>query len=995
MRRMTRGCVGSCVLALLPWAVACGSSGGTTGDAGTDGQEEHDAHAKTPDAHEVRDAKTHDAHDAGPNCPVPDGALPPSTDPTTFAAAPKSCGYTCPADPTCPELVKSYQCPSQRAWDCIPHAATCGNWDGTYPKVTQGKCTAAAGTGDALKYAGIDPDDATLRILPDGRRMKAAGSAWIFNEPDLPGELTTGIITIPGTTYVVTVDDGTDAHSVRLIDTSLIAGGTNPVLSYIVYPDPSTLNQGLAYIAPNLILVTTDNGNLQAITYDATAKTIVNDDALSITLPAPIDGTSQYYAQGITVTPDGTKAIVTGVTDPRLLIFDVGAASATYGSLLGQVNLGNATTFTVALDPNDATASTAYVSMWANSEVLAVDISNPAMPVVASTYPTGKDPEGMAFLDARWMVVADDLGDDLSVIDRTMSTVSKVPTLQSDGLPGVEPIGIAYDPVAGRIYVPYAAANAVGAFSVDLTQTPPAIAPAGRLPTSWWPSGVVLEADGSVVVASMQGNGGGPDDMQFDIGSGDIGDLMRSGIQIVPTPSASDLTTGDATVTTYNDVNALTGAPTVTCPSGASDFPFPATNTEGASAQIKHVFLFIRENKSFDGLFGDFPDVNGDPSYTLKTLPGEMDVIWANLRGLARAFAISDNFYSDAIYSTQGHMWDTYGRTDDFDERTWVLSGDGRSALPIPGAGVAIVGKPVEGSMFDWLGANNVDYNILGEIVGSPSSPTPTTIDGQYPGGPFQDIFYNDDEKACHIAGRARVECNFGSFVYATLPNDHTQGVATSHPAPETYCAVNDDATGMAIDAITHSPIWESSLIMITEDDPSQGGEHVDAHRSPLVIISPWVKRGYVSKTHIDVPSLHKVVANILGKPYPNTMVAHSALPLDLFTSTPDYTPYTYVPRTYPLYCGAAKTQITKAEERLTSSWDFDEADEQPGLDRQVMRYMRGKPLETLTPEMERGVERRLAEKQRMHAKAAEAPRLGNGVGEAVEKRVGCRGDDD
>jgi glyoxylase-like metal-dependent hydrolase (beta-lactamase superfamily II) len=128
-------------------------------------------------------------------------------------------------------------------------------------------------------------------------------------------------------------------------------------------------------------------------------------------------------------------------------------------------------------------------------------------------------------------------------------------------------------------------------------------------------------------------------------------------------------------------------------------------------------------------------------------------------------------------------------------------------------------------------------------------------------------------------------------------------------------------------------------VVFITEDDPSQGGEHVDSHRAPLIVLSPWAKHAYVSHTHIDVASLHRLFAHIFGKPYANALVAHAALPLDLFTSTPDFTPYTYAPRTWPLACGnGASTR----ELHLTESWDFDEPDEQPGLDSQVTRWMRG-----------------------------------------------------
>jgi len=131
----------------------------------------------------------------------------------------------------------------------------------------------------------------------------------------------------------------------------------------------------------------------------------------------------------------------------------------------------------------------------------------------------------------------------------------------------------------------------------------------------------------------------------------------------------------------------------------------------------------------------------------------------------------------------------------------------------------------------------------------------------------------------------------------------------------------------------------------------------VDLHRAPLVVISPWVKRGSVSTTHTDVAAVHKLFAHIFGKPYPNVEVANASLPLELFTSTPDYTPYTYAPRTFPLVCGDAST---KAEGELTASWDLDEPDEQPGLDAQVTRWMRGEQLEELPPRLRRQVEARI-----------------------------------
>jgi hypothetical protein len=955
MRFSSNRCVRSSSGARLAWLPAlllgmgCGSSAGTN-------QGGH------PDA-------SADASDAS-TCPADAGDA--STIPAEFIYVPKSCAYTCPIT-DCAETKTPYACASLGDWSCIPHADTCGAFSGSYPAVVRGKCTASLPTGKAAQYAGADPDHAGGRILPDGRRTAPAGAEWIFSEPDLTGGLTTSIAAVAGTSFVLMVDTGPGDHAVRLVDTTKIGAGS-PVASYVKFAPPSTLNSGITFVAPDLVLVTTDNGNIQALTMDTTAGTLTLDDARSFNLPPEDDGSgtpTPWYASGISSSPDGTKVVVTGVTDDNLLVYDVGAGSPTYGTLLGQVSLGASQTFAATFDPFDPTGSTVYVTLWAGNAVVEVDVSTPSAPKVTRTFATQKDTEGLVFLDARWMVAANDLGETLSFIDRTAAgTVTNVIVSTPHPLNGLEPSTVAFDSSSNRLYATLAGYNAVAAYDVDLTKTPPAVTPVGRLGTSWWPAGVVTMPDGSLVVASMQGHGSGPIDMQFGIGNSDISDLMRGGVQFVPTPTTADLTQGDSAVLANDDVAGLAGYPKVSCPAGANDFPVPSTNTDGASKEIEHVFLIVRENKDFDGLFGDFPSVEGDPSYILKTKPGDMDRIWTNLRTLARTFTLSDNYYTDAVYSTQGHVWATYGRTNDFNERTWAISGAGRDALEIPGGGILSVGQPSEGSLFDWLGDNRVPYDILGEIDGSPKM-LPTDhppIDYHYPGGPVQDIGYNDDEKACHIAGRARVTCDFGSFVYATLPNDHTFGVSPTNPAPETFCAVNDDATGLTIDAISHSPLWASSVIFITEDDPSQGGEHIDSHRTPLVVISPWVKRGYVSKTHIDMASLHKLFAHVFGKPYPNAIVANAGLPLDMFTSTPDYTPYTYTKRTFPLGCG---DQSTLAERRLTASWDFDEPDEQPGLDAQVTRWMRGQQLESLPPRLEQAIESRWKRRER----ARPAPR--------------------
>ncbi len=878
-------------------------------------------------------------------------------DPAQFVFPPTACAYNCPgAAETCDEATHPYQCPSLAKWKSIPHAAACASWNGKYPDPVQGQCTATAPSGEALKYTGPDPDVQGGRVMPDGRLMHPVGKLSIFQEADLDSGLTTGLIDVPGTNYVLTVDSGNGPHAVRVVDTTLIGQG-NPVTSYVRIDRPELLNASIAFVPPDLVLVSTANSKVQAMKLDTTTGQLTLDDSRSIALPDAANG-DPYFVAGLGVSPDGTRLVVSGVNDKRAVVADI-TPGASYGTVLGTVGIGAQDTFGVYFDPNDPTGRYAYVSLWASSKVAEIDLGASAGPTLARTFATEKDPEQIAFLDARWMVVANDLGETLSLVDRVSATVTPVPVDFQQGLHGLDLSGAAYDAARQRLYVTLSGINMVGAYDVDTSGATPKLTPAGRLPTGWWPSGLVVHPDGSLTVTTMRGYGAGPVPTPVPIANSTQQAGQRGGVQEIPAPGAADLTSGEQQALHDVQIEKLPGYPHVKCPPGVKDFPVPATNTGGPSKQIKHIFYVIRENKTFDGLLGDLPGVNGDAAATMKKSPADMEKIWGNLRELARTFAHSDNSYTEADASIEGHAWTTYARITDYCERNWSTH-----ARSIPGCGGSVPSKPMEGSLFDWLGNNNVRYDQLGEIMGMPDKKPAgyDPVDINYPGGAFQSIPHDDDEKACYVAGRGRVLCNLGSFVYMTLPNDHTQGADPNFPTPEVMCAVNDEATGMLVDAVSHSPLWQSSLIIITEDDPQQGADHVDYHRVPLVVISPWVKRGYVSKTHLSVSGVHKIFAHVFGIPYPNVEVANAALPFDLFTSTPDYTPYTYKPRGWPLECGG---KSTRAERQLTSSWSFDQVDNQPGLDAQVMRWMRGKQLTRLSPEQKLDIELRRARAER------------------------------
>ena len=834
----------------------------------------------------------------------------------------ESCVLAC--DPTCMEANHPWTCPALAAWSTFPHdPAACDAFDGGYPAVVQGKCSATAPSGQAVEKTSAM---GTPPVLPDGRRVEPAGNEWVFT--DFQGGFPDGLVLAAPWLFVV--DTGYATHSVRIVDTRVLlaSSGTSPVTSSIAYAPPAALNWGMAYVASAKLLYvasgydSTTDPSPQVFAYDVdtTAGKLTADMAKSIPLP------SGTFPQGIAVSPDGSTLLVGQVTDRHVLV--VSPAAATYGKVTGQVDVGQADVFAIRFDPNDPAGKTAYATVWitpvnpsdATKMPLAqIDLSS----MKSTTIPVGKEPEDMAFLDARYMVVANGFSDSLSIIDRPASRVVGTVAL---GTTGLEPTSLAYDAARSRLYATLASQNAVEVFDVDDTKQPPVVTPAGRIPTSWWPTAVAVDpANGTIYVAN--GRSHGTPGLNTD---GDNGTYLRGSVQSVPYMDATALAAATATAEGDDDVQGYSGQPTVQCNGAPYDFPIPQKTTDGASPVIKHVVFIERENKTFDCLFGDLPGVDGDKSLLLS--PQYQNSIWANARKWATQFAHMDNYYSDAEQSIQGHYWDVFGRSSDADERRWVVTWGRGEFGQVQAPGVTDDSAPLEGSIFSTLQAQGVSLDNDGELVGGLAF-----RNTRWPGG-TSSTMVPDTIGGCYLAARARATCDMKQFTYAWLGNDHTFGASPGYPNPAIMMATNDEATGMALDGISHSPEWASTLVIVIEDDPSTGQDHVDMHRSIALFASPWIRRGYVSHGHYDVSSLHKLFSHIFGKPYPNVEVANAALPLDLFTSTPDYSPFTYVPRTYTDTSCNKKGMV---EGRLAEKWDFSHPDEQPGLGAQLERMMR------------------------------------------------------
>ena len=833
-----------------------------------------------------------------------------------------ACALNC--DPACAEATKPWVCPALADWSKIPHAPECGTFDGkTFPAPQQGKCVATDPTGEALAKAQITQSPF---VLPDGRRLEPAGKELLFQAD---GGFPASQILIGGTRWLAVNDYGYGRQSVRIIDTDALKNGTGtPEVTRITYDPPAAINWGLAYFKTKKLLFASsgaDAASILAFDLDETTGKLTANAAKNVKLPV------DTMPSGIAISPDEKILLVGQSKDTK--IFVLGLEDGNFGQQLGIIEAGGKDLYDLRFDPNDATGNTAYATLWTTPVVnddasqmrlLQIDVGART----ASTIPVGKEPEQMVFLDARWAVVANSLSDTLSLIDRPAAKVAlevKVSTIN-----GPSPTAMAYDAVKKRLYVTLAGENALAAFDVDTTV--PSITPAGMLPTAWWPTAVSVDpVDSGLYVLTGRGHGIGKETTPNPSLGGELDEAKRmaGSLQAIPFPDGPTLVAGAATVQKQNEVGKLPGYATIDCKGAPYDFPVPEKPEDGASKLIKHIFFIVRENKTYDGIMGDRPGADGDP--TLVLAPGKMDDIWPNAFAIAKQFVHLDNYYIDSEQSIQGHAWTVFGRSTDYTERRWLnIWGRGQFGVTAtPGVGPDTA--PAEGNLFQFLNKNGVPFDNQGEFVGGLQY-----RDTQWPGGTTSGTT-PDTLGACYVASRVRVTCNPKDFTYSWLVNDHTFGFEADKPNPALLISTNDEGTGMYIDAISHSPFWQDSLIIVVEDDPSQGADHVDVHRTIALVASPWVKKGYVSHAHYHLSSFHKLISDIFGKAYRSSTIADAPLPLDLFTSTPDFAPFNYVPRKFQdLTCNAKGTGGAKDAER----WDFSEPDNQPGLGAQVWQAL-------------------------------------------------------
>ena len=561
--------------------------------------------------------------------------------------------------------------------------------------------------------------------------------------------------------------------------------------------------------------------------------------------------------------------------------------------------------YTCELSPD---RSELYLSVWGGDKIM---VYNTAGGVFTDSIPVGDNPNDLCLSrNGHYLYVANANDNSVSVIDVLHRKVLE--TLNAALYPGAPSgsttNGVTLSPDEKTLYIANADNNCLAVFDVSKAG---AGVSRGFIPTGWYPT-CVRAIGHKLYVSNGKGlssfaNPAGPNPygrgQTVAVHAGDTamrvskvqyvgGGLLMGVLSIIPFPSAEQLAVYSQAVyhnTPYNKAEELVTA-------GEEGNPVP--RRVGDPSPIKHVLYILKENRTYDQVLGDVREGNGDTSLVLF---GEG--ITPNQHLLAREFVLLDNFYVDGEVSSDGHNWSMGAYATDFLEKGWPTSYGRRGGGELS-SGYRATANNKAGFIWDDAARSGVSYRTYGEFADHGRPNIPVLRDHFAAGFNSMDMHIYDTLRMHEWAH------DFDSLVAAgalpqlmtmRLSNDHTEGTAGGRPTPFAHVADNDLAVGMLLDHLSKSPVWKETVVFVLEDDAQNGPDHVDAHRSPVYIAGPFVKRHFVDHTMYTTSSVLRTIELILGMP-PMTQYDAAATPMwRSFTATPDAAVFTFRPARWDL----------------------------------------------------------------------------------------------
>jgi YVTN family beta-propeller protein len=728
-----------------------------------------------------------------------------------------------------------------------------------------------------IKAAIAAQDPAGPRRLPTGAILDPAGVSYEL------GSMPLALAVSPESDKAVVLLNGWREQGIQVVDLQ-----SGRVVQTIPLP---AVFLGVAF-SPDGKSLFVSGGNQDVVyrfDWRAGAATLAD----SIVLAVKQKGKSgTRYPAGIAISPDGRTLYVAENLGDSLAVVDIATRRVVQRLATERYPYGVA----VASNGN------VYVSAWGGWTVSIFAPAPNAMLSAAARVRVGRHPSALVLNGSgSRLFVASGSTDRISVLDtRTQRVITTLNDTSPAGTAeGSTPNALALSPDGTRLFVAEADNNAVAIFDLsgstsgsDSAKGDDALA--GRIPVGWYPSAVAL-ARSNIVVVNGKGRGTAPNAGHWQTGhpmpphTSDytLGQINGT-LTILPlaTASGADLTEFSRRVATANGWDSV-----------RSTQRYPP---------FEHVVYIIKENRTYDQVLGDLPQADGDPSLVFFPRP-----ISPNHHALAERFGIFDRFFVNAEVSPDGHNWSMAAYVTDYAEKTipsnyssrgrnYDYEGWNRGVLAEED-----VAEPSSGYLWNLAERAGITYRNYGEFVDEPDDPTGTKMPAYTATKPTLQAHTNTAYAgfSMQVPDQQRVDVwlkEFNQYVQAgqmpalelvRLPNDHTAGASAGKPTPRAYMADNDLALGRIIEALSRSPFWKNTVVFVLEDDAQDGPDHVDSHRSPLLVISPY-NRGKVFHRFANTTDVLATIEDILRLGRMSQFDYYGRPLREIWEDTPDLKPY-------------------------------------------------------------------------------------------------------
>ena len=760
--------------------------------------------------------------------------------------------------------------------------------------------------------------------LPNGWKLTPVGKMLSL------GDLPLNIAVAPGGKLLAVTNNGQseqsiqlfDAEKLQLVDSMVIAKGW----------------LGLTFSKDGKYLYASGGNDNRIMRYQIKNKRMVPFDTLVIGKPWP----ELISIAGIAV--DDKQELLYTVTKENnsLYIYDLKAKK-----IKNRIPLG-AEGYTCLLSEDNKTL---YISCWGCNKIVLFDTRSQT---VKGSIPAGSHPNDLCITrNGKYLFVSNADDNSVSVISTEKNKAIEIlnTALYPNAPSGSTTNSVALSEDEKTLYIANADNNCLAVFDVSKPGNSKSM---GFIPTGWYPTCVrviknnIFVSNGKGLTSKANPSGPNPMDKEeavarhADIKNKKvqyIGGLFTGTLQVISMPTAAEL--GVYSQAVYN--NTPYSREKEMQASGEKGNPIPSR--VGDLSPIKYVFYIVKENRTYDQVLGDIPAGNGDTSLVLF---GEK--VTPNLHNLAKQFILLDNFYCDGEVSADGHNWSMGAYATDYLEKNWPTSYGGRGGN-YPGEGMIETANNKNGFLWDICKRYGVTYRSYGLFISDANTPNIPSLKGHY----------CKDYTAWNMAVRDTTRFHQWKREFDTLVmqgnvprlntlrfgNDHTEGLKIGKPTPKAHAADNDLAVGLFMEHLSHSPIWNESVVFIVEDDAQNGPDHVDAHRSTTYVAGGFVKQGFVDHTMYSTSSVLRTIELILGLP-PMSQYDAAAEPMwRCFNATASHPAFQSVPNLVDLNL---KNMDKSKLSLLSETFDFSKEDRIPDAQFNIVLWAAIKGLNSPCP---------------------------------------------